>query len=475
MLRITIIFVGGSREVQYFVGQVVAMPAIHSKQLPEPTSETNVRVLSRLMAPETKAVGKARLLPAKAKAKTKVQVKAGPTSVKREVVVDAALAPPPAKAPKLHVVSEPTRCPATTAGPTTPARAKAAPGTDASDAELDAMWKNLAEAKGKSIKALKEQYRRSLPDHKDPRTDSSAAVRAPKGQKMPAEIAEQMASSSDKRPWMKLWLTNEGTWQSAKAYQEQVHEEVDDEGRTRAWLTKRQIWKLFGKDEEIAEEMVNALSKLPCFVRDHPDIPWCKSARQYYALIDESKRESLRSILKQGTRAEADIDMETADKLISRGPRMSMATPSPTAPQQPTFSKAAPSPTEPEEAQEEFDNVKAQKAADIQKQRESAQRNPNVQRQKWLNGVNDLMTKLQAKEKEARGADRIPHGMNVTYADTFKGIYEKAVGIRSWLESKEERSTQALKRKLKDADEMVKAVRKDISAFDGAYRTYHKK
>ena len=101
-------------------------------------------------------------------------------------------------------------------------------------------------------------------------------------------------------------------------------------------------------------------------------------------------------------------------------------------------------------------------------------KDPVVQKQRWLNSVNDVMTKLKGKEADARQAVKIPHGMSTTHAETFKSVHDKLVDIRAWLGSPTDRSQHQLRCKLIAADKTVKGVKQDITAFDSAYRTYHK-
>ena len=109
--------------------------------------------------------------------------------------------------------------------------------------EVAEMLANVAREQGKSIKALREQFKRTW--HGDPRTAEDAKKRDDKTEKAPAEIAERMKSGESQDSWMKVWLSRGGSWLKAEASQTKRDEDEDVEGTTRAWLTEDQMEELY--------------------------------------------------------------------------------------------------------------------------------------------------------------------------------------------------------------------------------------
>ena len=106
---------------------------------------------------------------------------------------------------------------------------------------------------------------------------------------------------------------------------------IDDEGKTRAWLTEDQMEKLYN-----SKIVVNALkAKYLAHIgwhREHPDVPDCPEAHQYWAIVDESKKAQLRKITSKKTESEMDIAGEDA---LVRMKQNVIAPPSSKLPMQP--------------------------------------------------------------------------------------------------------------------------------------------
>ena len=191
-----------------------------------------------------------------------------------------------------------------------------------------------------------------------------------------------------------------------------------------------------------------------------------------HALVEDGKTETLRSVLRKGSKAEADHDIADMASLIRREP-MAAHVNQGSSSSSSYDAKADIDEDKKAQLQDETED-KAMRAAALQKKREAAAKNPLVQKQKWLNGINELLLKLKGKAEIARAAVKIPNNMNTTYADGFDASYASLVKLRSWLEDPQERNVETLKRRLKDGNTQVLAVKKEMDAYNSVHRTYMK-
>ena len=229
------------------------------------------------------------------------------------------------------------------------------------------------------------------------------------------------------------------------------------------------------QDAVVVAEMKAQLLQTEKYNREHPDLPGSKRAHQYYCLSDDSQKESLRRILRQGVKASAELDPNDAAPLLAQAPRATFKSYPAVPVFPPPAQQVAETPeTTSEEAKAKEDEAKALKAAELAQQRAPAAANPLVQKQKWLTGVSALLQKLHEKEHEARQCSRIPNGMNVTYADGFVAAMTELKELRTWLGSPAVRAEKSLGAKLKKADKLVQTVRTDMKAYDALFNTYEK-
>ena len=155
-------------------------------------------------------------------------------------------------------------------------------------------------ATGKSDKALREAFKRSLPHYSDPRTQD-AHVRKAKGEKMPSDMAATMVSQSDRDWWLGVWLTNKGSWLTAESYVDDRVEEVETSGSDRVWLIDAQMTDVF-KDAEFVKEYQKQLKKNEKHHRKHPEMPWFERGHQYACVLNDAQRTRLKQILASGTK-----------------------------------------------------------------------------------------------------------------------------------------------------------------------------
>ena len=113
--------------------------------------------------------------------------------------------------------------------------------------------------------------------------------------------------------------------------------------------------------------------------------------------------------------------------------------------------------------------LKADKAAKIKAARDNAAKDPMVQKQKWLKGAAELITKAQEKAAAAKTIV-LPNNMHVTYGDSFDDAVAELRKIRDFLETPCEKSS--VKTKLRKAKKFVENLNKDIKAFEQLSTTY---
>ncbi len=109
---------------------------------------------------------------------------------------------------------------------------------------------------------------------RDPRTANGAAEREKNIEKCPEEVLQHMANNGGTDAWLKVWLQRGGSWVQAKAIERKIDEDVDLEGRKRAWLTEGQMEKLFRSRIVVAALEQTYLSN-SAWNRLHPDVPDC--------------------------------------------------------------------------------------------------------------------------------------------------------------------------------------------------------
>ena len=363
-----------------------------------------------------------------------------------------------------------------TAGGSTHAK-KMGRGTSLSDATAAKLAK-VAEEQGKTIKALREQFKRTF--EADPRTDRDAKKRPTKTEDAcPQEIIEQLKAADSVEPWLKTWLERGGSWLTTKSFEEQKDEDVDEDGATRAWLTEEQMEELFKSNIVVAALKKKYLDK-PETNRVHPDIPECAEAHQYWTLVDESKKSILRAIQGRGHRANADVDPAAAVSVFK--PRGQPAAERARVPHSggapprtcPPSGSGREEPEVPKEAVEDTPEAaamrkKAEKAATLKAQRDKAAKDPQVQKIKWLKGAADLVSKTKEKQGQAKKVV-FPNCMHKTYETTFGEHNVSIKDIRDWLESKH--SKAEVKKKLDEVKSLVETINKDIKAFDDLKKTY---
>ena len=98
-----------------------------------------------------------------------------------------------------------------------------------------------------------------------------------------------------------------------------------------------------------------------------------------------------------------------------------------------------------------------------------ANKDPQVQKMRWLKGCADLISKCNSKVTQASTAE-FPNEMHIKYKEGFVESAKAIAEVRAWLEKP--RSNGALAQKLKGANSLVSDTNKDIKTFDNLARTY---
>ena len=346
--------------------------------------------------------------------------------------------------------------------------------TSGEDIDVKAILAKASQETGKSEKALREAFKRSLPAYSDPRTESTH-VRKDKVRKMPCLVADKMMGKADYDFWLGVWLESGREYVDCKSTVVDKEQEIDDAGITRAWLNEEQMLWVF-KSAMMVSAYKKELSKKDSLHREHPEIPWCQEAHQYSCVVDDSNRESIKKILSKSTSASVNIDAGDAEKLMRRGRQRAPAGSSSGAPCAATAVPVKLPETADEKAAKDKAELleKAAKAAETAKARAEAAKDPKIQKGKWLTGVASLISKLKEKAATAKSADAIPNGMSKLYETTFNDGVATLRALREFLE-KPKIGAPILKTKLKEANGVVTGLKADMDAFDGLYRTYGKK
>jgi hypothetical protein len=257
---------------------------------------------------------------------------------------------------------------------------------------------------------------------------------------------------------------------------------TDDEGKTRAWPTEDQMEKLCNSKIVVTALKAKYLAHIG-WHREHPDAPDCPEAHQYWAIVGESKKAQLRTITSETTESEMDIAGEDA---LAPMKQNVIASPSSKLPMQPLATLPERVAVGASAAVGSSDAVgtreiegggggekkqldKAERAAELKASRDAAARDPLVQKQVWLKGAANLISKVKDKQVEAAAAP-LPNKLNQTYAAKFEDAQEELKTVREFLE--DPRKASQIKGKLMKAKQYVEQVSKDIKAFDALVQTY---
>ena len=345
------------------------------------------------------------------------------------------------------------------------------------DIDIKQILKNAAADTGKTEKALREAFKRTLPDYQDSRSAAKEG-RPKKIGKLPDDIVDKMVGKADYDFWLGVWLESGSEYVDSESFQVDQTDEIDGSGQTRAWLNDEQMLFVY-KSRAMVAAYQKELMKNPKHNRDHPEIPWCKEAFQFSCVVDDSTRSSIRTVLSKGTKATAQIENAAAAKLIRRG---KMRGPPSVCDQQQrelaassagTAGGAGAKDAKTDAQTHEEKDAAAKKAAELAKQRAAALKDPRVQRSKWLTGVAALISKVQEKAASAAEATSMPNNMGAMYKDVFDNGVDSLMEFRTWLE-RPGRSPKPLKAKMSQANKKATELKKEIEAFDGLLRTYNK-
>ncbi len=120
--------------------------------------------------------------------------------------------------------------------------------------DIKEMLADAAKKYGRSTKALKEAFKRSLPDYQDPRTsDVEAHSRNQKVPKMDAECAKTMLTQNDRDWWFGVWIANNAGWLKAESIVEDLDQEIEIDGKSRRWLIEAEMMTVYKDAEFVAE------------------------------------------------------------------------------------------------------------------------------------------------------------------------------------------------------------------------------
>ena len=392
--------------------------------------------------------------------------------------------------------------------------------SDGKDRDVKQLLKHIAESSGKTEKALREAFKRTNPAESDARV-SHAGSRNQKVSKMDASVAEKMLSKADNEFWLGVWLHHDRNWDNAKSTIEDKTEEIEEEGKTFAWLMEGQLQKVF-QDPIVVAAWKKECTRNRKLNRAHPVLKLCARAHQYKVQIDDSNRQLIRTVLSKATTATADVDAEAASMLLRRSDKATSAkatrakatsdldddeyshdseeernedmlvSVSDRKKMEETMRKKvenellkkaeeaeakkkeeAEQERKRKEAEDEVERTaKAAKAARLAAEREQALKDPKIACQKWLAGLAELLAKLESAKSDA-SIHELKNNMHETYKDAFEQQIDKLKELREYMETNDpKRSDRALRMKLTAGTTVVNQAKADMLAFDGLLRNY---
>ena len=125
------------------------------------------------------------------------------------------------------------------------------------------------------------------------------------------------------------------------------------------------------------------------------------------------------------------------------------------------------------EAEREKQRQKAAKAASAAAAKKQALKDPKVQANKWLKGVQDYISKVETATEETSGADKLPNNMGETYKSQFESHMTELKDYRTYLETAH--PPKQLKRKLNQANRFINTLKDDLAAWGTLHKSYYKK
>ena len=308
----------------------------------------------------------------------------------------------------------------------------------------------------------------------DPRRTDNAQCRPQRSEteKCPEDILAQMVDGEfDADGWLKAWLTGDCTWSGARAYFDVIHEDVEEDEVDMEWMTEEEMLEKWKSKKMVAALMKACVADEAKRVRMHPDLEDepIDEGKQYKVRSKDVEKFKERLTKATGVKGNANVSMSAAQSIVGR---LGVSNAKSNTPKTKSQQGANPEEKEKEneeEAKRKLEEEKAQKQRDLAAARLKASKDPQVQRQKWLKGIAELVVTLANKIDEAAKTE-LPNNMSVTYKTAFVDALASIKETRTFLEAK--RSDHSLRAKLKAAQKGVDDVKKDIKAFDSMVSTY---
>ena len=156
-----------------------------------------------------------------------------------------------------------------------------------------------------------------------PESGTSEQVKETKAYKEKCPLSESLrilGNIEEESRWFDLWLKGNRKWAKALFEERQRLEKEKTEKKNHAWLTFGQLLKLY-KSSTVAEAIRDSKLLTPDTWRQHPEVPDCEEAIQFYCFVEESKKELVKQILQQDVLVRGEAAPEAAkavgDKLLA--------------------------------------------------------------------------------------------------------------------------------------------------------------
>ena len=125
-----------------------------------------------------------------------------------------------------------------------------------------------------------------------PESGTSEQVKETKAYKEKCPLSESLrilGNIEEESRWFDLWLKGNRKWAKALFEERQRLEKEKTPKKNHAWLTFGQLLKLY-KSSTVAEAIRDSKLLTPDTWRQHPEVPDCEEAIQFYCFVEERKK-----------------------------------------------------------------------------------------------------------------------------------------------------------------------------------------